>query len=113
VVPVWCNGAFLHRAPAISGQMCRLSMKPELTTRAHDPQTTHRPEKLASNPTSAASNATTPCTHRASCSNSPFCSSQWGPLCVPGVSLSSGGRSGNTTSHQLVAGHWPLPELLG
>jgi hypothetical protein len=38
-----------HRAPAFSGQMDRLSMKPELATR-HDPQTTHRPEKLASNP---------------------------------------------------------------
>jgi hypothetical protein len=34
--------------PAFSGQMGRLSMKPELATR-HDPQTTHIPEKLASN----------------------------------------------------------------
>jgi hypothetical protein len=63
------RGAFLvsrfsHRAPAFSGQMGSLSMKPELATR-HDPQTTHRPEKFASNPTPVASNAA-PCTHRAS-----------------------------------------------
>jgi hypothetical protein len=37
---------------------------PPLATR-HDPQTTHRPEKCASNPTPVASNAT-PCTYRAS-----------------------------------------------
>jgi hypothetical protein len=37
--------------------MGRLSMKPELATR-HDPQTTHRPEKCASNPAPVASNAT-------------------------------------------------------
>jgi hypothetical protein len=63
----WRVSRFFHRAPAFSGQMGRLSMKPELATR-HDPQTTHRPEKLASNPPTpppVASNAT-PCTHRAS-----------------------------------------------
>jgi hypothetical protein len=64
----WClcgtMACFFPRAPAFSGQMDRLSMKPELATR-HDPQTTHRPKKFASNPTPVTSNAT-PCTHRAS-----------------------------------------------
>jgi hypothetical protein len=64
VVPVWYNRAFHPRSARVSGQMGRLSMKPELAT-IHDPQTTHRPEKCAPNPTPVASNAT-PCAHRAS-----------------------------------------------
>jgi hypothetical protein len=95
VVPVWCNGALLPPSTRVfwaDGPPLHLheAMKPELGTghSRHDPQTTtHRPEKFASNPTPVASNATR-CTHRALASN-PFRSSQWGPLHIPGVSLSA------------------------
>ena len=88
----WClcgtMARFFHRAPAFSGQMGRLSRNPNW------PQdTTHKPRADPRNspPTRPLSPATP---HHAltELAGSPFCPSQWGPLCIPGVSLSSGGK---------------------
>ena len=85
----WClcgtMARFFHRAPAFSGQMGRLSRNPNW------PQdTTHKPRADPRNspPTRPLSPAT-PHHALAELAGSPFCRSQWGPLCIPGVSLSS------------------------
>ena len=65
MVPVWYNGAFLPPSTRVFWADGPPLQKPELATR-HDPQTTRRPEKFASNPTPVAASNATPCTHRAS-----------------------------------------------
>jgi hypothetical protein len=89
----WLLGFFLRGGAVGPGRTPPLRARCVLQCSDFAALAAHWHEKCALNPPPVASNATHSLTGQA---NIPFCGSQWGPRCVPGVS-----------SWAPLEGHWP------